>query len=102
MPIEFETQNGLSLSRKKRICELRLMVYGSIGGEARSGDCPWQKIISRDVLKDDVEKPISPKTETVRLETHGGYAEETNIEVRHDLPLPFNLAAITAVMQLTE
>lgn len=102
MPIEFETQNGMSLSRKKRICELRLMVYGSIGGEARSGDCPWQKIISRDVLKDDVEKPISPKTETVRLETHGGYAEETNIEVRHDLPLPFNLAAITAVMQLTE
>ena len=102
MPIEFETQNGLSLSRKKRICELRLMVYGSIGGEARSGDCPWQKVISRDVLKDDVEKPISPKTETVRLETHGGYAEETNIEVRHDLPLPFNLAAITAVMQLTE
>ncbi len=102
MPIEFETQNGLSLSRKKRICELRLMVYGSIGGEARSGDCPWQKVISRDVLKDDVDKPISPKTETVRLETHGGYNEETNIEVRHDLPLPFNLAAITAVMQLTE
>lgn len=102
MPIEFETQNGMSLMRKKRICELRLMVYGSIGGEARSGDSPWQKIISRDVLKDDIEKPISPKTETVRLKTHGGYDEETNIEVRHDHPLPFNLAALTAVMQLTE
>ena len=102
MPVEIETQNGVTLLRKKIIGELRLRIYDSIGGEARSGSGAWQTIISRDVLDDNLDAAITPKTEVVRLVTAGGYESAATIEVRQLDPLPLNVQTIVATYDVAE
>lgn len=98
MPIELELQNGQSILRSKVIGELRLRLYSSIGGEARSGSGSWQRIISRDVASDSLDSPVIPKNDVITLNTSGGYEKATTIELRQTAPLPFNVTSITALL----
>ena len=102
MPIEIETQNGMTLLRNKIVGELRLRVYDSVGGEARGGNGAWQTIISRDIVEDNLDAAITPKTEVVRLVTAGGYESAAMIEVRQLDPLPLNVQTIVATYEVAE
>jgi len=102
MPIEIETQNGQSVLRKKSVSELRLRVYDSVGGRVRCGGDSWQKIISRDVLEDDMDKAIAPKNDTVVLNMLAGHETSTTIEIAQDDPLPFNLTSLVATYDVVE
>lgn len=102
MPIEIETQNGTTLLRNKIVGELRIRVYDSVGGAARCGDGAWQTIISRDVVADNLDAAITPKTEVVRLVTAGGYESAAMIEVRQLDPLPLNVQSIVATYEVAE
>lgn len=102
MPVEIETQNGVTLLRNKIVGEMRLRVYDSIGGEARAGSGEWQTIVSRDVLDDDLDTAILPKTEVVRLVTAGGYESTVTIEARQLDPLPLNVQTIIATYEVAE
>lgn len=96
MPIEIEMQNGSSMLRNKSVGTIRARVYNSVGGEIRCGSDRWQQILSRDVLADDMDKAITPKSEVVTLNMISGSEESIGIFVRHDLPLPFNLSCLVA------
>lgn len=102
MPIELELQNGLSLLRKKNIGELRIRVYDSVGGMVRAGDDDFQEIISREILGDSVNAPITPKHEVVQVQVRSGYSETTKIEIKQDEPLPLNVAVVESIYQVTE
>lgn len=102
MPIEIEMQNGLSVLRKKIIGELRIRVYDSIGGEARSGADNFQQIVSRDVLEDAMDSAIAPKDDVVKIAVMGGYETATTIEVRQRDPLPLNVTGIVATYEVAE
>ena len=102
MPVEIETQNGQSVLRRKIIGELRIRVYDSVGGEARSGADSFQRIISRDVLEDNMDAAIVPKDDVILLAMQGGYETATTIEVRQRDPLPLNVTAIVATYEVAE
>lgn len=102
MPIEIELQNGVSMLRRKIVAELRLRVYKSIGGAARAGSDQFQQIISRDVIDDSVGVAVSPKSELVQLQTQSGFLPAPVIEVSQTDPLPLNIAAITAIYEVSE
>lgn len=102
MPIEIETQNGSSMLRKKSVGSLKLRVYNSVGGQVRCGEDCWQTVISRDVLDDTMDSGVIPKSEVVTLNMLSGSSDEIAIEVKHDLPLPFNLSAISAIYEVNE
>ena len=102
MPFEFETDNGLSLLRKKSIGTVRLRVYNSVGGMVRCGDDSWQEIYSRDVLDDSMDMALSPKSEVIKLNMISGASESMTIEVLHNDPLPFNLVSIAAVYNVEQ
>ena len=101
MPIELELQNGLSLLRKKNIGELRIRVYDSVGGMVRAGDDDFQEIISREILGDSVNAPITPKHEVVQVQVRSGYSETTKIEIKQDEPLPLNVAVVVSIYQVS-
>ena len=102
MPIELEAQNGQTLLRRKIIGELRIRIYGTVGGQCRAGDGAWQKIISRDVVDDDLDTAIVPKDEVVTVIPGGGYDKSTSIELRQTDPLPFNITSLVAIMDVSE
>lgn len=102
MPIEIDTGNGSSSLRKKSIGELRIRVYNSVGGQAKTGAGAWQTIISRDVLTDNLDLAITEKTEVIRLNMLGGYEEATDIRIRQCDPLPLNVTAIAANYDMHE
>ena len=82
--------------------ELRIRVYDSVGGEARSGADAFQRIISRDVLEDNMDAAIVPKDDVILLAMQGGYETATTIEVRQRDPLPLNVTAIVATYEVAE
>ena len=102
MPIEIELQNGQSVLRKKTVSELRLRVYASVGGKVRCGGDSWQKIVSRDVLEDNMDKAIVPKDEVIVLNMISGHETSTTIEIAQDAPLPFNLTSLVATYDVVE
>lgn len=102
MPLEVELQDGQSVLRKKAIGELRLRVYGSVGGRARCGADAWQNIISRDVQTDRMDDAVSRKDEVVILNMLSGYAESATIEVEQSAPLPLNVMSIAAIYEVSE
>lgn len=102
MPYEIQMQDGFSALRRKVIAELRIRVYKSLGGEARTGIDVWQEIISRDALHDEVNKYIVPKDEVVQIQTASGYQPEGIIEIRQRDPLPLNVACLTAILDVAE
>lgn len=102
MPIEIEMQNGQSVLRKKTVSELRIRVYGSVGGKVRCGGDLWQKIISRDVLGDTMDSAIIPKDDVVVLNMISGHETSTTIEIVQDDPLPFNITSIVATYDVAE
>ena len=102
MPIEIEMQNGQSVLRKKTVSELRIRVYGSVGGKVRCGGDSWQKIISRDVLDDFMDSAITPKDDVVVLNMISGHETSTTIEIAQDDPMPFNITSIVATYDVAE
>ena len=102
MPIEIETQNGMSMLRAKSVGTVKIRVYNSIGGEIRAGEDRWQEICSRDVLFDDMDRAIVPKSEVVKLNMLSGADDSIRIDVRHALPLPFNMSCLVAVYDVCE
>ena len=102
MPIEIDAGNGSSSLRRKSIGELRIRVYDSVGGQAKTGSGDWQTIISRDVLGDNLDRAIGEKTEVVRLNMLGGYEEATDIRIRQKEPLPLNVTAIAVNFEIHE
>lgn len=102
MPIEIETQNGQSVLRKKAIGELRIRVYGSVGGEVRCGEDRYQTIVSRDVLEDFMDRAISEKDEVVLLNMISGFERSTTIELAQREPLPFNVNSMVVTYDVSE
>lgn len=102
MPIELELQNGHSLLRQKAIGELRIRVYDSVGGKVRAGADAWQKIISRDVLDDDLDRAVAAKSEVVVLNMLSGNETATTIEIAQDEPLPLNVTSLVATYEVME
>ena len=94
MPIEMDLQNGSSQLRKKSVGELRLRVYDSVGGEVCCGQDRWQIIVSRDVLEDDMDAAVTPKTAPYTFNLLSGYESECSVEVRQRDPLPFNMSSL--------
>ena len=102
MPLETEMRDGLTLLRNKTVGEVRVRVYGTVGGEVRAGEDRWQKIISRDVLEDSMDNAILEKEEVVVLPVSGGYGKEAIVELRQRSPLPFNVTSIATVYEAEE
>ena len=102
MPIEFEMQNGSSILRKKSIGTLKVRVYNAVGGYLKCGDGRWQQIISRDVLDDNMDTAIVEKTEVVSMNMLSGSDDSIAIQLKHDLPLPFNLSSVVALYDAGE
>ena len=102
MPLEIEAQNGQSLLRKKTVGEIRLRYYNSIGGEAKSGESEWQTIMSRDMIFDDMDKPITLKSEVSLLNPFSGYSAMANVSVRQQEPFPLNLTAVVVTYEVVE
>ena len=102
MPIEIEMQNGSSVLRTKGVGELRIRVYGSVGGEVRAGDGEWQAIISRSIEGDNVNSAITPKDEVVVINPVGGWGRTTEIKIRQRDPLPLNISVVVAVCEVVE
>ena len=97
-----QTQNGMTMLRKKTVSELRIRVYGSVGGKVRCGGDQWQKIISRDVLEDKMDKAIAPKDDVVVMNMIGGHETSTTIELKQDEPLPLNVTSLVATYDVVE
>lgn len=102
MPIEIEMQNGSSILRKKAVGTLKARVYQSVGGWMRCGSGKPQRIISRDVLRDNMDSPIEPKSEVVALNMLSGSDDSIVIEVTQDSPTPFNLSCLVAIYDAGE
>jgi len=102
MPLEIEMQNGQSLLRKKTVGEIRLRYYNSIGGEAKSGESEWQTIMSRDMIFDNMDSPITLKSEVSLLNPFSGFSAMANVSVRQKEPFPFNLTAVVVTYEVTE
>jgi hypothetical protein len=102
MPIEIETQNGSSILRKKAVGTLKARLYNSVGGWMRCGQGRWQRIISRDVLYDNMDSAIIPKNEVVSLNMLSGSDDSIAIEVMQDAPAPFNLSCLVALYDIGE
>ena len=102
MPIEIETQNGSSILRKKAVGTLKARIYNSVGGWMRCGQGRWQRIISRDVLYDNMDSAIVPKNEVVSLNMLSGSDDSIAIEVMQDEPAPFNLSCLVALYDIGE
>ena len=103
MPIEIEMQDGHSVLRKKTVSELRIRVYGSVGGKVRCGEDRWQNVISRDVLEDYLDQAIIPKEDEVAvLNMLAGHETSTTIEIVQDEPLPFNITSLVATYDVVE
>jgi hypothetical protein len=102
MPLEAETRNGLSLMRRKAVGEVRVRVYGSVGGQVRAGDGPWQPVCSLDVDADLTDSAPVPKDETVRVTPLGGYSDTVSVQVRQTEPLPLNVASVCVVCEVCE
>ena len=102
MPIELEMQNGHSVLRKKCIGELRIRLYGSVGGEARCGEDQWQEIISRDVLADTMDQAIQARDEVVVLNSLSGTHYTPVIEIRQQDPLPLNVNSMVVTYDVVE
>ena len=102
MPLELDMQNGQSLLRKKTIGEIRLRYYNSIGGEAKSGDSEWQTIQSRDMIYDNMDAPITLKSEVSLVNPLSGYSAMANVSVRQQEPFPFNLTAVVVTYEVLE
>jgi len=102
MPLETEMRDGLTLLRNKTVGEVRVRVYGTVGGEVRAGEDRWQKIISRDVLEDNLDEAIKEKEEVAVLPVSGGYGKEAVVELRQTAPLPFNVTSISTVYEAEE
>lgn len=102
MPIELEMQNGSSILRKKAVGTLKARIYNSVGGWMRCGQGQWQRIISRDVLYDNMDNAIVPKNEVVSLNMLSGSDDSIAIEVMQDEPAPFNLSCLVALYDIGE
>jgi len=102
MPLEIDMQNGQSLLRKKTVGEIRLRYYNSIGGEAKSGESEWQTIMSRDMIFDEMDKPITLKSEVSLLNPMSGYSATANVSVRQQEPFPLNLTAVVVTYEVVE
>lgn len=102
MPMEIETQNGMTVLRKKCIGELRIRMYGSVGGEARCGSDLWQKIHSYDVLLDSMDQAVVPRDEVTTLNVLSGNDYTPLLEIRQRDPLPMNINSIVATYDVVE
>lgn len=102
MPVEIETQNGQSILRNKIVGELRCRVYNSVGGEVKCGKSQWQKIVSRDVLADYLDQPITLKNEVVTLNVLAGYSKSADITIKQSDPLPSNVNSIVVIYEVVE
>lgn len=102
MPIETEMQNGLSILRKKSVGTLKVRVYNSVGGKVKCGSGAYQQIISRDVLKDNMDNAITAKDEVVILNVLSGSNDTISIEIQHDIALPFNCSSLVAIYDIGE
>ena len=96
MPWEGELADGPSLMRSKRVGELRISVYRSVGGEAAAGNGPYLPIFTRSVLDDDVNAKIKLKSETYRIVPRGGWDESTRIRIRQSSPFPLHVISVAA------
>lgn len=102
MPVEIDSQDGSTMLRRKSIGEIRIRYYNSIGGAVRAGTGEWQNIISFDVLEDNMDTAVSPKTEVVKIQPLSGYEESTLIEIKQADPLPMNITALTVNYEVVE
>ena len=81
MPIEFDSSSGTSMLRKKTVCSVRIRVYKSVGGTLRCGEDVPQQIISRDVMFDEMDEPISLKSDPVWMFPVSGFSDTTSIVI---------------------
>ena len=102
MPLEIDTQNGSSMLRKKLIGELRVRFYDTVGGEIKVGSGDFVKLVSRDVLADDLDEAVEVKTETLTVNSLAGYDYDSSIIIRQSGGLPMNLTSLTVNYRLME
>ena len=102
VPIEINSADVQTLFRRKNVGEIRLNYYDSIGGEICCGDGPWQKIISFDVKKDNLDTRITPKDGSTKASVLSGYDESIQITIRQQDPYPLNITSIAVKYEVQE
>lgn len=102
MPIEIEMQNGQSVLRRKCIGELRIRMYGSVGGEVRCGGDAWQRIISREVLEDPMDQAVAQRDGVAVFNVLSGNDYAPAVEIRQTDPLPLNINSMVLTYDVTE
>jgi hypothetical protein len=102
MPLEADMQNGSSQLRKKALGSVKVAFYNSIGGEIKVGEAPWESVVSRDVLLDNMDEAVKPKDDIITIHGMAGYLPRTVIKVRQSDPLPLNVISVVAAVEVAE
>ncbi len=101
-PVKFETamSSGIGVaqvsSKKRRIHELILSLYETVGGKAGETEATVETMIYKEVT--DTETPVQPYTGDKRIMFKGHYNTGGAFYVVQDQPLPMTIRSITGRM----
>ena len=91
--IEAGAQAGAAKSRQKRISEIFLDLYRSLGGRCGPRGGSIDDIVYR-TPSDEMSQAPGLRTGLERFEFPGGWEDKAIIRIEHDEPYPFNLLGI--------
>jgi len=98
LDIEAGAQGGTARGQRKRISEIYLELYRSMGGRVGRDSSHMSDILYR-TTDDPMGTTPDLKTDLVRIGFDGGWVDSTSIRIEHDDPLPFTVLGIVAEME---
>lgn len=93
--IDAGAQAGASQSRMKRISQVYMRVYGSLGGTVGSSSSRQDDLLYRDTATVlDSSPPLF--SGLIEVDFRGEYGREATVRIEHDDPVPFFVTAIVS------
>lgn len=99
MPLDVQWNDGTIAYRPKRISNVSVKFFETIGGTVQVNDGPVNSITTRTVA-DPVNTPLTPFSGWVNFTAGGGYNQEMLIEIVQDQPLPMTVLNIVPVFEV--
>lgn len=101
MRLEVGTQSGTVQGRFKRIGNVTLRLYQTVGGEVGPSEDKLTRMHYR-TAQDNMDEAIPPFTGDKQATLGGGYSRDGRVVVRQNQPLPMTVLAIIPEMELSE
>jgi hypothetical protein len=101
MPLELQLQDGTSAFRIKRICQVRLKVSDTVGGNVKINEGDGQELVTRQVA-DVTDSAVQPYSGNFKVTEPGGFSEEPTIEISQPDPLPITIVSLSPTFEVHE